>query len=272
MLFKYIKICEINLCLPLQTIMQRYFIHLSYKGTAYHGWQTQKNTPNTVQQVLNEKFSIVLNEKIEITGCGRTDTGVHAKDFYAHFDCSQTDFMENQNKWLYKLNSVLPDDIVVFEIIKVNNKANSRFDAISRTYQYVITQTKNPFLIDTAFYCNSKFDLDAMNSAAKLLFTYSDFSCFSKSKTQTFTNNCKVTEAFWKNENNQLIFTITADRFLRNMVRAIVGTLLEVGSGKISVEDLKKIIESKNRSNAGMSVSACGLFLTKVTYPENYFN
>jgi tRNA pseudouridine38-40 synthase len=247
--------------------MYRYFIQLAYKGTAYHGWQIQENTPETVQQVLNEKLSVVLNEKIELTGCGRTDAGVHAKDFYAHFDCSKDDLAVNENKWLYKFNSVLPDDIVVYRLFSVSNEANSRFDATSRTYEYVITKIKNPFLIDAAYCNHAVFDVEKMNKAAALLFQYSDFSCFSKSNTQTFTNNCKISRAEWTQEKELLVFTITADRFLRNMVRAIVGTLLEVGTNKIRIEDFKQIIESKNRSNAGVSVPACGLFLTKVEYP-----
>lgn len=252
--------------------MQRYFIQLSYKGTAYHGWQYQENTPDTVQQVLDEKLSMVLNETIETTGCGRTDTGVHAKDFYAHFDSEKEDLHLDKEKWIYKFNSVLPDDIVVHEIFPVRNEANSRFDAVSRTYQYIVIAQKDPFLTDGAFYSRAHYDIKKMNNAASLLFNYTDFSCFSKSNTQTHTNNCKIMHAEWKKEDGLLIFTITADRFLRNMVRAIVGTMLEVGTGKISNEDLKKIIESKDRSNAGVSVPACGLYLTKIVYPEFVLN
>ncbi|MBL7883545.1 MAG: tRNA pseudouridine(38-40) synthase TruA [Bacteroidia bacterium] len=248
--------------------MQRYFIQLAYNGTAYHGWQIQENTPNTIQQVLNEKLSLILNELITVTGCGRTDTGVHAKDFYAHFDSEKIDIAENEFKWIHKLNSVLPNDIAAFKIFKVKNDANARFDAISRTYDYVNCTSKNPFLIDTAYFIKSEPDIEKMNNACKVLFEYIDFSCFSKSNTQTFTNNCKILEAHWKKENNLLVFTISADRFLRNMVRAIVGTLLEIGENKITIEELKEIIESKNRSNAGFSVPAGGLFLTKIQYPE----
>ena len=247
--------------------MQRYFLQLSYKGTAYHGWQVQENTPHTIQQVLNEKLSMVLNEPIQVTGCGRTDTGVHAKDYYAHFDTTKTDLIANHDKWIYKLNSVLPNDIAVYRLIEVGPDASSRFDAISRTYEYWISRQKNPFMIDAANFISSPLNLDAMNNAAKILLDYTDFSCFSKSNTQTFTNNCKITEAYWKEEDNCIVFTITADRFLRNMVRAIVGTLLEIGEGKTKIEDLKSIIESKNRSNAGASVPACGLYLTKIKYP-----
>ncbi len=247
--------------------MQRYFLQLSYKGTAYHGWQVQENTPHTIQQVLNEKLSMVLNEPIQVTGCGRTDTGVHAKDYYAHFDTTKTDLIANHDKWIYKLNSVLPSDIAVYQLIEVGPEASTRFDAISRTYEYWISRQKNPFMIDAANFISSPLNLDAMNNAAKILLDYTDFSCFSKSNTQTFTNNCKITEAYWKEEDNCIVFTITADRFLRNMVRAIVGTLLEIGEGKTKIEDLKSIIESKNRSNAGASVPACGLYLTKIKYP-----
>jgi tRNA pseudouridine38-40 synthase len=247
--------------------MQRYFLQLSYKGTAYHGWQVQENTPHTIQQVLNEKLSMVLNEPIQVTGCGRTDTGVHAKDYYAHFDTTKTDLIANHDKWIYKLNSVLPSDIAVYQLIEVGPEASTRFDATSRTYEYWISRQKNPFIIDAANFISSPLNLEAMNNAAKILLDYTDFSCFSKSNTQTFTNNCKITEAYWKEEDNCIVFTITADRFLRNMVRAIVGTLLEIGEGKTKIEDLKSIIESKNRSNAGASVPACGLYLTKIKYP-----
>lgn len=252
--------------------MQRYFIQLSYNGTPYHGWQVQENTPETVQQVLNEALSMVLNEPISTTGCGRTDTGVHAKDYYAHFDCSKTNLIEQSGKWLHKFNSVLPKDIAVYDLLAVSLEASSRFDAISRTYQYVISTRKNPFLIDAAYFYSGKLDVQAMNEASALLFNHIDFSCFSKSNTQTFTNNCKIMKAEWELIENGLVFTITADRFLRNMVRAIVGTLLEVGEGKMSLKEFNQVIESKSRSNAGFSVPACGLYLTEVRYPIEYFS
>lgn len=252
--------------------MHRYFIQLSYNGTNYHGWQIQDNTPNTVQQVLNEALSKVLNEPVMLTGCGRTDTGVHAKDFYAHFDCSKTDLVEQSGKWMHKFNSVLPHDVAISAIYAVHAEASSRFDAVSRTYKYVISKRKDPFLIDAAYFLNGDIDVNKMNEAAVLLFKYTDFSCFSKSNTQTFTNNCKIMKAEWAVENNTLVFTISADRFLRNMVRAIVGTLLEVGEGKLSLEEFEKVIESKDRSNAGFSVPACGLYLMNVAYPKEYFN
>lgn len=253
--------------------MPRYFIQLSYNGTAYHGWQVQENTPHTVQQVINETLSKILNEPISVTGCGRTDTGVHAKDFYAHFDCSKEELAANQEKWLHKFNAVLPHDIAVFRIIPVHSEASSRFDAVSRTYEYILIQKKDPFLIDGAYYLFGDLDMEAMNRAAVLMFEYSDFSSFSKSNTQTFTNNCRVTRAEWRKDgDDKYIFTVTADRFLRNMVRAIVGTLLEVGTGKSTADDFRKVIESKNRSNAGFSVPACGLYLTKVEYPRTLFH
>jgi tRNA pseudouridine38-40 synthase len=250
--------------------MPRYFIQLSYNGTAYHGWQVQENTKLTVQEVLNEVISRLLNHEVFVTGCGRTDTGVHAKEFYAHFD-SSLDLSENKSKWIFRFNNALPQDIAIHDIQQVKDEANSRFDAVSRTYEYHITKVKDPFRIEAAWYLYGSLNIDAMNNAASLLFNYTDFTSFSKSNTQNFTNNCKIYRAEWKVEGERLIFTITADRFLRNMVRAIVGTLTEVGKEKMSIEDFVKVIEAKNRSMAGFSVPACGLYLTSVKYPEDYF-
>ena len=251
--------------------MQRYFIQLSYNGTAYHGWQIQINTFLTVQQVLNEMLSQLLNEPIITTGCGRTDAGVHATEFFAHFDSTKSDLQQNQDKWIFKFNHALPADIAIQRIIAVHEKANARFDAVSRTYQYIINRKKDPFQIDRACFLYGVFDLVEMKKATELLFDYIDFSAFAKSNTQNFTNNCKLYKAEWKEENELLIFTISADRFLRNMVRAIVGTLLDVGKGKMSVEEFRKVIETKARSNAGFSAHACGLYLTKVEYPSTLF-
>jgi tRNA pseudouridine38-40 synthase len=246
--------------------VQRFFIQLSYNGTAYHGWQVQENTAITVQEELNSKLTLILGEKIETTGCGRTDTGVHAKDFYAHFDVSVLSLPPD--KLVHKLNSVLPNDIVVSRIFEVHNDANARFDALSRTYEYVISKKRNPFLLNAAYVVYNIPDIDKMNEAAATLLQFRDFSAFSKSNTQTLTNICRITEASWKEQGDLMIFTITADRFLRNMVRAIVGTLLEVGTGKISLQQFKEVIESKDRKQAGFSVPACGLYLTKVLYKE----
>lgn len=251
--------------------MQRYFIQLSYNGTAYHGWQIQENTFQTIQQVLNEMLSKVMNEPVFVNGCGRTDAGVHASEYFAHFDSTKNDLQIDQNKWIFRFNHALPSDIAIQKIIAINQKANARFDAVSRTYQYLINRKKNPFQINKAYFLYGDINLDEMNKATKLLFDYVDFSAFAKSNTQNLTNNCKIYKAEWIEENGMLIFTISANRFLRNMVRAIVGTLLDVGKGKMSIEEFKDVIHSKTRSNAGFSAPACGLYLTKVEYPSKVF-
>lgn len=248
----------------------RYFIQLSYKGTNYHGWQIQPNAV-TVQELLIKAFSTILQEQIEITGAGRTDTGVHAINYIAHFDSNHNELDQN-NDFLYKINSFLPKDIVIHWIKKVNHDAHARFDAIKRTYKYYIHQEKDPFLIDTSYFYKHKLDMDLMNEAAKILFEYTDFTSFSKLHTDVKTNNCKIIKAEWIKKDHKIIFTITADRFLRNMVRAIVGTLMDVGRKKISLKEFKAIIENKNRSDAGVSVPAHGLFLTEIVYPDSIFN
>lgn len=243
--------------------MSRFFLEIQYFGTNYHGWQIQENA-NTVQAEINRALSTFLQEEINVLGCGRTDTGVHAKNYYAHFDFNK----EIDTKQLvYKLNCILPKDIACNNVFEVDPSHHARFSATSRTYEYWITHTKNPFLTDFAYFQPAQLNVDLMNDAAKLLVQKTDFSCFSKSNTDTLTNNCDITFAKWEMNENVLIFTITADRFLRNMVRAIVGTLIDVGLEKISIEDVNKIIASKNRSNAGTSVPAHGLYLTEVEYP-----
>ncbi|MDA0890355.1 MAG: tRNA pseudouridine(38-40) synthase TruA [Bacteroidetes bacterium] len=241
----------------------RFFIELSYKGTNYHGWQEQPNA-NTVQAEINRALSTILNTNIEVIGAGRTDTGVHANQMFAHFDCD-IDF-DIQNL-MFKLNSFLPSDIAIKDIFKVKEDANCRFDALSRTYQYHIIQKKDPFN-KTAYFLQNDLDIKAMNEACKYIIGKQDFTSFSKVNTQTFTNNCDVMFAKWELVNNKLTFTIKADRFLRNMVRAIVGTLLDVGFGKIIAADLAKIIAAKDRSKSGVSVPAHALFLTEVKYPN----
>ena len=241
----------------------RFFIELSYKGTNYHGWQIQPNA-NTVQAEINKALSTILNAKIEVMGAGRTDTGVHAKQMYAHFDYN-TSF--DVPKMIMKLNSFLPNDIAIHAIFQVDDEVSSRFDAISRTYEYHIVQHKSPFASD-AYYLHKKLDVDAMNLASKHLLGKQDFSSFSKANTQTFTNNCNVIFAKWEWENDELIFSIKSDRFLRNMVRAIVGTLLEVGIGKVKADDVKEIIKAKDRGEAGTSAPGNALFLIKVEYPK----
>jgi len=241
----------------------RFFIELSYKGTNYHGWQIQPNA-NTIQAEINKALSTILNAKIEVMGAGRTDAGVHAKQMYAHFDYN-TSF--DVPKMIMKLNSFLPNDIAIHAIFQVDDEVSSRFDAISRTYEYHIVQHKSPFASD-AYYVHSKLDVDAMNLACKHLVGKQDFSSFSKANTQTFTNNCNVIFAKWTQENDELIFSIKADRFLRNMVRAIVGTLLEVGIGKVKVDEVKEVIKAKDRGKAGSSVPGNALFLIEVEYPK----
>ena len=240
----------------------RYFIELSYNGKNYHGWQIQPDA-NSVQEELNKAISTILQEEISVVGAGRTDAGVHASQMYAHLD---TDKKLNKNH-VYKFNSLLPDDIVVYKIHSVKDDAHARFDAISRSYEYKIWLGRNPFLLETTWQLYyQKLNISLMNNAAKVLLEYEDFQCFSKVKTEVHTFNCDVTLAEWKQKENELTFHISANRFLRNMVRAIVGTLIDVGTGKTTIEEFRKIIESKNRNNAGLSVPAKALFLTEVTY------
>ena len=242
----------------------RYFIQFAYFGKAYHGWQNQPNAI-TVQQVLEEGLTMLLRTKIVTMGAGRTDAGVHAKDMFAHFDFKE---IKNPTDLAHRLNNYLPSDITVKSIVKVSDDAHARFDAVERTYEYSIVQEKNPFQIDTAHYIWASLDISGMNKAASILMEYEDFECFSKSHTDVKTYLCKLKKAVWEKKEDKLVFTITADRFLRNMVRAIVGTLLEVGLKKITPEAIKEIIKSKDRSRAGVSVPAKGLYLTKVLYPE----
>lgn len=242
----------------------RYFIQFAYFGKAYHGWQNQPNAI-TVQQVLEEGLTMLLRTKIVTMGAGRTDAGVHAKDMFAHFDFKE---IENPTDLAHRLNNYLPSDITVKSIVKVSDDAHARFDAVERTYEYWIVQEKNPFQIDTAHYIWASLDISGMNKAASILMEYEDFECFSKSHTDVKTYLCKLKKAVWEKKEDKLVFTITADRFLRNMVRAIVGTLLEVGLKKIAPEAIREIIKSKDRSRAGVSVPAKGLYLTKVLYPE----
>lgn len=240
----------------------RYFIELSYNGKKYHGWQIQPDVIS-IQEKLNFTVSTVLQEKIEVVGAGRTDTGVHAAQMFAHFDTKN----ELKGDITYKLNSLLPHDIIVHEVFSVDTEKHARFNAISRSYEYKIWLGRNPFLLDFSWQLHSQnLNVDLMNAAAKLLLEYTDFQTFSKVKTDVHTYNCDITEAIWKQNGKELVFHITANRFLRNMVRAIVGTLVDVGLGKITKDDFRKIIESKNRSNAGLSVPAKGLFLTNINY------
>jgi len=241
----------------------RFFIELSYKGTNYHGWQEQPNT-KTVQHEINKALSVICNDKIKVMGAGRTDTGVHAKQMFAHFDC---DIHCDNQDIIFKLNSLLPSDIVICDIFKVKEDANSRFDALSRTYQYHIIQKKDPFN-NNAYLLQRNLDIKAMNDSCEYITGKQDYTSFSKVNTQTFTNNCNIMFSRWNLVNNELIFTITADRFLRNMVRAIVGTLIDVGLGNLRTDDVVKIIAAKDRSKSGYSVPAHALFLVDIKYPN----
>ncbi len=243
--------------------MKRYLIQLSYKGTEFHGWQLQNNAI-TIQGEIERVISMILRTEIRIVGAGRTDTAVHAKFYIAHFDVEKE--ILDKPKLVSRLNKILHKDISIQKIEKVSEKFHSRFDAKSRTYEYHIHLYKNPFLNDLSSFLYYLPDVQKMNEACNILFDYEDFTSFAKLNSGAKTNLCKIYFAEWKQKDNQLIFTIKANRFLRNMVRAIVGTLLEVGRNKINLDDFRQIIETKNRSSAGQSVSACGLFLTDIEY------
>jgi tRNA pseudouridine38-40 synthase len=249
--------------------MTRYFIFLSFRGTAYHGWQLQPGK-HTVQGVLAKALSTVLTAQTAVTGAGRTDTGVHASFFCAHFDAARDDLQED-GQLLYNINSLLPDDIAVKKIMRVKSDANARFDALSRTYRYTITRVKDPFVSDTAWLLYWPLDLQKLNEASSILLRHSDFTSFSRLHGGNKTNICRVTHAQWDEEQGRLLFTITADRFLRNMVRAIVGTMIPAGRGKLSPADFEAILNGKNRGLAGQSAPAHGLSLAAIEYPENLF-
>jgi len=249
---------------------QRYFIELAYDGTNYHGWQLQPNAV-TVQELLNKGLSTLLRQPIETTGCGRTDTGVHAKEFFAHFDAGAAD-RKPLTVDKRALNAMLPHSIAVKRVFEVEPDAHARFDAAMRSYEYHIHFEKDPFLHTYSWLVRYRPNIELMNKAASILKDYTDFGCFSKSNTQVKTNNCKIVKAEWVQTLNGIAFNISADRFLRNMVRAIVGTLLIIGKGEMPPEGIRDIIESKDRSNAGMSVPACGLYLTEVKYPYELTN
>jgi len=250
-------------------VKTRYFIFISYKGTSYHGWQYQPNSL-TVQQILDEALSAITGEKIASTGAGRTDAGVHALVFCAHFDSGLND-LDTRGGIIPSLNGFLPEDISVTGLRKVIPESSARFSALSRTYKYYISRKKDPFRKDFSWLHTGSIDVDLMNKASFLLTRYSDFTSFSKLHSDTRTNICRIFDASWEEVDNQLIFTIKADRFLRNMVRAVAGTLIQVGRGRTSLEEFEEIILAKDRSRAGGSVPARGLFLTAIEYPENIF-
>lgn len=247
----------------------RYFIFLSYKGTSYHGWQIQPNSV-TIQEILDNALSTVFNEKISATGAGRTDAGVHALVFCAHFESISPDLADNKNN-IFRLNRFLPKDISVTGIYKVVPDAHARFSAVSRTYKYYIARAKDPFLEDSSWFIHGKIDLNILNRACGILMKYTDFTSFSKLHSDVKTNLCTVYSAIWQENDITLVFTIKADRFLRNMVRAIAGTMIATGTGRISLEEFEKIIQAKDRCRAGQSAPARGLFLTDIEYPPEIF-
>jgi tRNA pseudouridine38-40 synthase len=245
----------------------RYFFEIAYNGTNYNGWQSQNNAVG-VQAIVEDALSKLLREEIKIVGSGRTDTGVHCEQQFFHTDI-QTSF--DTSTLLLKVNSFLPKDIFIDSIRKVRSEASARYDAVERTYRYQITKKKNPFLDGLAWHFFKPVDVDAMNNAADVLLGEHDFECFSKVKTDVNHFLCTIRKASWKEEGDLLIFTITANRFLRGMVRAIVGTLLDVGTGKSSLKDFQQIVQSKDRKKAGANVPSMGLYLTKVKYPAEVF-
>ena len=240
----------------------RYFIEFSYKGTNYHGWQSQPNAVS-VQEILTNAFQIILKSTLELVAAGRTDTGVHARQMFAHFDIAEINDIQ---KLVLKLNAFLPEDIAVHKIFEVTNDSHARFSAKKRTYEYHIHQQKNVFKTNMSWFLQKKIDIDLMNQATKILLQHTDFESFSKTHTDVNTFDCKIYEARFVQTKNDIVFTITADRFLRNMVRSIVGTLINVGLQKITLQDFNQIILDKNRQKAGFSVPACGLYLTKIEY------
>ena len=248
---------------------QRYFIYLAYDGTNYHGWQIQPNGIS-VQECLMKALATFLRREIEVIGAGRTDAGVHATLMVAHFDFEGDDL--DVELVADKLNRLLPPDISVYQVRRVKSDAHARFDATARTYKYYITTSKNPFNRQYRCRIHGNLDFKRMNEAAQELFDYSDFTSFSKLHTDVRTNICRITMAEWTQVDEATwVFTIRADRFLRNMVRAIVGTLLEVGRGKMTVQDFKQVIELQDRGKAGTSAPGQALFLVNVEYPENLF-
>lgn len=243
--------------------LTRYFLHLAYDGTKYSGWQVQPKV-NTVQETIEKALRIFVPDLKCIIGCGRTDTGVHASDYFAHFDTKAN----IPDELVYKLNAVLPLDIAILDCFPVDGRLHARFSARERTYKYHVHFSKNPFRnYYSAFHVN-RLDLDLMNEASEYLLGEQDFSSFSKSQTQTHTNLCNVTFAQWEQIEDGAVFTISANRFLRNMVRAIVGTAFKVGEGKLAPKEIKTIIAEKQRSSAGKSAHPQGLFLNKIYYPE----
>ncbi len=267
----------------------RYFIVISFRGTNYSGWQIQENA-NSVESEVEKALSIHFKEAIDVVGAGRTDAGVNALNYIAHFDSDTDDILKDLPRKLYKINAILPSDIVISDIYRVTDEAHARFDALSRTYKYFVNTGKDPFSLDFSFFSKHELDIERMNQAAALLLGKRDFSCFEKVNGGNTTSICEIYHASWEpitpignfpfysssisekegycHKSSHIVFTITANRFLRNMVRAIVGTLIEVGRGKKEPEWILELIESKDRCAAGQSVPGHALFLTDISYPK----
>lgn len=272
------QICKYNdsarkklLLWRIHTMAYRYFIRLAYNGQAYSGWQVQPNGP-TIQQWIVKGINAIAGIKDNVTGCGRTDAGVHASVFYGHFDHEEAYSAADLVQLTYKLNRFLPQDIVIFEIIPVLPGAHARFTALWRQYEYRVIREKDPFYYQNAYLVHGNLDVAAMNQAAVLLLGVHNFECFSKVNTQVNNFICDVKHAFFTETGHHLTFTIRADRFLRNMVRAIVGTLLDVGRGRLTISEFQNILDSRNRCKAGYSVPAKGLTLNGIGYPNEIFS
>lgn len=244
--------------------MKRVFLKLSYKGTNFFGWQIQTDQTSVQEKIESALSKLNGNQAVSVTGCGRTDTGVHASQFFAHTDLP---FEIENEQLMFKLNSMVGPDIAFQDVIDVSEEAHARFDATARTYHYFIHQEKDPFIEEISWYRKGELDINKMNEACLVMMNHTDFECFSKVKTEVNNFNCSISQALWIQSEKGYIFSITANRFLRNMVRAIVGTMIEIGEGKMDIEQFKKVLSSKNRSEAGQSVPAKGLFLAKVEYP-----
>ncbi|MEA3462035.1 MAG: tRNA pseudouridine(38-40) synthase TruA [Bacteroidota bacterium] len=245
--------------------MSRYFIHMAYDGTEYCGWQIQPNE-KTVQQVLELALSTLLKTEIPVTGAGRTDTGVHASHFIAHFDLNDPLPDPSSDQFIFKLNRFLPNDIVIYKIFAVPADKHARFSAIYRTYHYRISSIKPIYNQNYSYYVYGELDMEAINDCCKVILETTDFTSFARLHSDVKTNNCSVTHARWKKVDQGYRFEITADRFLRNMVRSLTGTLLDVGRGKLQLEEFKRIVNAKDRKEAGSSGPAKGLFLVDIGY------
>jgi tRNA pseudouridine38-40 synthase len=253
-----------ELVLWLSLHVPRYFVELAYKGTAYHGWQIQPNALS-VQECLNRALSTIIRQPIETTGCGRTDTGVHASIFFAHVDLINP--IEATGQLIFQLNAVLPHDIRIRAVHPVAEHAHARFDATLRSYGYYIFRKPGPFLQGLGLNFNRPLDVEAMNEAAALCLSHTDFACFGKSGGQQFTTQCQVTQCHWEESGHTLRFTVSANRFLRGMVRAMVGTLIEIGEHKSTIHEFRTLLQLAKRSLAGESVPPEGLFLEEIRYP-----